>query len=145
MAHRNISRMAEKKLLVLVDLDQTIADFEGHFLKKYQEKHPGEPFIPLEDRTTFYVADQYDTLGEGYSVWQICIIVIKFSYWLLHSWQEVPNSNPSMQHDSFTLHKKKINLQLLIISPGFLLLSTLCTLNITWNFQIIECSSEISY
>ncbi|KAK3091573.1 hypothetical protein FSP39_020905 [Pinctada imbricata] len=56
-----------KKLLVLVDLDQTLADFEGHFLEKYKEKYPGEPYIELKDRETFYIGDQYEQMEEGLS------------------------------------------------------------------------------
>jgi hypothetical protein len=34
---RRIGGMAQKKLLVLVDLDETLAAFEEHFLKKYRQ------------------------------------------------------------------------------------------------------------
>lgn len=54
--------MAQKKLIVLVDLDETLAGFEEHFLKKYRQIYPNEPYIPLEDRNTFYISDQYDKL-----------------------------------------------------------------------------------
>lgn len=59
---RGIGGMAQKKLIVLVDLDETLAAFEEHFLKKYRQAFPNEPYIPLEDRNTFYIADQYQTL-----------------------------------------------------------------------------------
>ncbi|XP_048763996.2 5'(3')-deoxyribonucleotidase, mitochondrial-like isoform X2 [Ostrea edulis] len=62
---RGIATLAQKKLLVLVDLDGVMADFEGHFLTKWKLKYPDESFIALEDRRTFYLADQYETLKEG--------------------------------------------------------------------------------
>lgn len=57
--------MAQKQLLVLVDLDGVMADFDGHFLTKWKQTYPEEPFIALEDRKTFYLVDQYETLKEG--------------------------------------------------------------------------------
>lgn len=62
---RGISAMAQKQLLVLVDLDGVMADFDGHFLTKWKQTYPEEPFIALEDRKTFYLVDQYETLKEG--------------------------------------------------------------------------------
>ncbi|XP_061191131.1 5'(3')-deoxyribonucleotidase, mitochondrial-like [Saccostrea echinata] len=62
---RGVAALAQKKLLVLVDLDGVMADFEGHFLTKWKQKYPDEPFVALEDRRTFYLADQYETLKEG--------------------------------------------------------------------------------
>ena len=50
---------SRKRLKVLVDMDQVLCDFEGSFLTAYREKFPDEPYIPLQDRNTFYVADQY--------------------------------------------------------------------------------------
>jgi 5'-nucleotidase len=44
---------------ILVDMDGVIADFDGGFLKRWRERHPEKFFIPLEERTTFYVRDQY--------------------------------------------------------------------------------------
>lgn len=44
---------------ILVDMDGVIADFDGEFLKRWRERHPDKFFIPLEERTTFYVKDQY--------------------------------------------------------------------------------------
>jgi len=48
-----------ERRVVLVDMDGVIADFEGGFLKNWRERHPDKPSIPLEHRTTFYIADQY--------------------------------------------------------------------------------------
>lgn len=44
---------------ILVDMDGVIADFEGGFLKLWQTEHPDKPFIPIEQRTTFYIVEQY--------------------------------------------------------------------------------------
>ena len=68
---RGIGGMAQKKLIVLVDLDETLAAFEEHFLKKYRQAFPNEPYIPLEDRNTFYIADQYQTLPLSDDVLQV--------------------------------------------------------------------------
>ena len=44
---------------ILVDMDGVLADYEGGFLKLWRTQHAEKPFIPIEQRTTFYVADQY--------------------------------------------------------------------------------------
>ena len=44
---------------VLVDMDGVLADFEGGFLEHWKEKHPDKPYVPLEQRNTFYIAEQY--------------------------------------------------------------------------------------
>lgn len=44
---------------ILVDMDGVITDFDGEFLKRWRERHPEKFHIPLEERTTFYVRDQY--------------------------------------------------------------------------------------
>ncbi|XP_064652993.1 5'(3')-deoxyribonucleotidase, cytosolic type-like [Lineus longissimus] len=48
-----------KDLIVLVDMDGVLAEFEGYFLEQYKQKWPGEPFVSLEERRTFYLYDQY--------------------------------------------------------------------------------------
>lgn len=50
--------MAQDKI-VLVDMDSVIADFEGGFLKKWRAKHPDKYHIPLNERTTFALIEQY--------------------------------------------------------------------------------------
>jgi 5'-nucleotidase len=40
-------------------MDGVIADFDGEFLKRWRERHPEKLYIPLEERTTFYVKDSY--------------------------------------------------------------------------------------
>ncbi|XP_021364563.1 uncharacterized protein LOC110457559 [Mizuhopecten yessoensis] len=66
MAGRHvISKLMERRLRVLVDMDQTIADFEGYFLTMYTKTFPEEPYINLEDRRTFYLGDQYEKLKNG--------------------------------------------------------------------------------
>ncbi|KAK7498300.1 hypothetical protein BaRGS_00010560 [Batillaria attramentaria] len=61
-AHAQRQNFGQKRLRVLVDLDGVLCDFEGYFLEKYREKFPHEPFIPLEERKTFYLRDQYAKL-----------------------------------------------------------------------------------
>lgn len=44
---------------ILVDMDSVIADFEKGVLDTYRRCHPDKPFIPLEQRTLFFVEEQY--------------------------------------------------------------------------------------
>jgi len=46
-------------MLILIDQDGPLADFEQGFINKWQSLFPGEFFIPLEERTTFYIRQQY--------------------------------------------------------------------------------------
>ena len=46
-------------MIVLVDLDNTLADFEGHFLRVWRELYPHYPWIPREDRKHFYQYKDY--------------------------------------------------------------------------------------
>lgn len=58
----------QTRLKVLLDLDQVLADFEGHFLLRYKERFPDLPFIEEKDRNTFYLRDQYAKLGSDLPV-----------------------------------------------------------------------------
>ena len=40
-------------------MDGVIADFDGEFLKRWRERHPEKFFVPMEERTIFYVKEQY--------------------------------------------------------------------------------------
>ncbi|NOQ55935.1 MAG: 5'-3'-deoxyribonucleotidase [Nanohaloarchaea archaeon] len=42
-------------------MDGVVANFEKGILDNYKDKNPDKPFIPLEDRTSFYVKEQYPT------------------------------------------------------------------------------------
>ena len=44
---------------ILVDMDGVIADFEGKFLEDWRKTYPDRHYIPVEERVTFYVTDQY--------------------------------------------------------------------------------------
>lgn len=44
---------------ILIDLDGPLADFEKGFLKRWRKKFPNEFFIPLEQRKTFFLNDDY--------------------------------------------------------------------------------------
>lgn len=57
-----------RSLRVLVDMDCVLCDFEGHFLKTFRDKHPDDPFIPLESRNTLWVADQYGKIDRQLKV-----------------------------------------------------------------------------
>ncbi|MFA7359734.1 MAG: 5'-3'-deoxyribonucleotidase [Candidatus Kapaibacterium sp.] len=46
-------------MIILVDMDDVIADFDGGFLIKWREKFPGEFFIPMNERQKFYMRDEY--------------------------------------------------------------------------------------
>jgi 5'-nucleotidase len=40
-------------------MDGVLADFEAGFLEAWRSKYPERPYIPLDERTTFYMVDQY--------------------------------------------------------------------------------------
>ena len=44
---------------ILIDMDGVIADFDREFLQRWRTRHPEKFYIPLEERTTFYVKEQY--------------------------------------------------------------------------------------
>ena len=44
---------------ILIDMDGVIADFEVGFLNHWRRSHPDKPYVPLEQRNTFFVVDQY--------------------------------------------------------------------------------------
>ena len=46
---------------ILVDMDGVIANFEKGIVDKFIELHPDQKHIPLEQRTVFYVKEQYPT------------------------------------------------------------------------------------
>jgi len=54
-------------MIVLVDQDQVMADFEGQFLNVLRQRHPELPYVPLEQRTTHKLREQYVPLyGERF-------------------------------------------------------------------------------
>jgi 5'-nucleotidase len=46
-------------MIILVDQDDTLADFDGHFLKRWRARYADEPFVPVEQRRSFYLRDDY--------------------------------------------------------------------------------------
>jgi 5'-nucleotidase len=46
-------------MIILVDMDSTIADFESGFLEYFRNMHSSLPYIPLEQRNSFYLEGQY--------------------------------------------------------------------------------------
>jgi 5'-nucleotidase len=62
MATRRWGRGREpggRRPVILVDQDGPLADFERGFLEVWRAKHPEEIAIPVEERSTFYLRDQY--------------------------------------------------------------------------------------
>ena len=49
----------KNKKVILVDMDNVLADYEGEFLQRYRKNFPNHFYIPLEKRNTFYLYDQY--------------------------------------------------------------------------------------
>lgn len=47
------------KKIILVDMDGVLADFEGRFLENWRKKFPNHPIIPLAERETFYLEEDY--------------------------------------------------------------------------------------
>lgn len=47
------------KKIILVDMDDVLADFESRFLENWRKKFPRHPYVPLEERETFYLEDSY--------------------------------------------------------------------------------------
>ena len=46
-------------MLILLDMDDVLADFERGFLGRWRKKYPRSPFIPIEQRTVFFLENQY--------------------------------------------------------------------------------------
>lgn len=46
-------------MIVLVDMDGVLADFEQGFLNMWRAKHPDLFYVPVEERNTFYTYKQY--------------------------------------------------------------------------------------
>lgn len=44
---------------ILIDMDGVLADFDKEFLQRWRTRYPDKFYIPLEERTTFYVKEQY--------------------------------------------------------------------------------------
>ena len=49
-------------------MDGVLCDFEGHFLDLYKKKFPEAQYIPLKERKTFYLDDQYQSLDPSSTV-----------------------------------------------------------------------------
>ena len=56
--------------LVLVDMDGVVADLEGAFLAIWRQRHPDRPWIDLEARRGFYLAEQYGDEHKE-AIWEI--------------------------------------------------------------------------
>ena len=58
-----------KPLVVLVDMDGVVCDFESYMLASFQQKYPDEPYVLPENRRMFYMSDQYNELKPGLGVY----------------------------------------------------------------------------
>ena len=46
-------------MIILLDQDGPLADFENHFITVWKERYPQRPCIPYEQRRGFYLTGQY--------------------------------------------------------------------------------------
>ena len=46
-------------MIILVDMDDVLADFEGEFLTRWKAQYPDKPYIALKDRKGFNLDKQY--------------------------------------------------------------------------------------
>lgn len=46
-------------MIILVDMDNTLVDFDKAFLESWKDKYPGEYFVPLEERKNFHPHKDY--------------------------------------------------------------------------------------
>jgi 5'-nucleotidase len=58
---------------VLVDMDGVLADFEAGFLREWRLRHPEALYVPLEERTTFYIRDQYPAEYSS-QIWDVLLM-----------------------------------------------------------------------
>lgn len=56
--------MQAQRVVVLVDMDGVLANFEEGCLREFKQKYPDSPSIPLSERETHDIKQQYDQLGE---------------------------------------------------------------------------------
>ena len=57
---------------ILVDMDGVLADFEAGFLREWRRRHPDKMYVPLEQRNTFYITDQYPAEDKDL-IWQVLL------------------------------------------------------------------------
>jgi len=50
---------------ILVDMDDVLADFEGHFLATWRKLYPDKFYIPLEERRVFFIEEEYPPELQG--------------------------------------------------------------------------------
>lgn len=60
--------MASDHLIVLVDMDMVICDFEQNFLKEFRNKYPDLKYVPLPKRVGEDPVIQYSKFGASYEV-----------------------------------------------------------------------------
>jgi 5'-nucleotidase len=45
-------------MIILIDMDDVISDFDGEFYSRWNRLHPDKPVVPPEDRKCFYIKDE---------------------------------------------------------------------------------------
>ena len=53
-------------MVILVDMDEVLADFEGRLLELWNEKYPHTPLFPESGRDAFYIGS-----GENHGRWDL--------------------------------------------------------------------------
>ena len=60
----------KKKPIILIDMDGVLADFDNGLIDIWKVKHPNKPYVPLEERTSFYSINEYPLLHRPL-VWKV--------------------------------------------------------------------------
>src|SRR3989338_3008648 len=56
---KSVSSRKGATLLILLDQDGVLADFEGRFLELWRERYPNEMYVPREARRFYELTDEY--------------------------------------------------------------------------------------
>lgn len=51
--------MGINNMRILIDMDGVLSDFDGEFLARWRGRYPDKFYVPLAERSTFYVKEQY--------------------------------------------------------------------------------------
>lgn len=70
MNHQHGINMPANRPILLVDMDGPLANLEMRFLNIWQAEYPERFYVPLNERTTFYIEDQYPKKYKD-DIWEI--------------------------------------------------------------------------
>ncbi len=59
VSYKHIQKIKERKMIILVDMDGVLAHFEKKFAQEWMKRFPNELRIPIQERRTFYIHEQY--------------------------------------------------------------------------------------